>query len=161
MESIALIPVCNGCVTGCRCITPNALRSIGKWSLESIFPLPSIVWPRGLTTRPRMASPTGTSTTRSVRFARSPSFTFRLSPNRTSPTLSSSRFRAMPNTPFGSSTNSELMTFSSPLTRATPSPISMTSPTSETSTETSNFSICCLSKSVIFSVLISIFYPYS
>ena len=161
MESIALIPVCKGCFTGWRCITPNALRSIGKCVSDSTGPLPSIGCPNGFTTRPSIASPTGTSMTRSVRLAKSPSFTLRLSPNNTRPTLSSSKLSAIPNTPLGNSTNSELMTFSSPLTRATPSPIAITSPTSLTSTDKSNFSICCRSNLVIASVLISIMFPYT
>ena len=141
-------------------MTPNAFLSIGRNSFASIGPFPSMGCPKGFTTRPSILLPTGTSTTRSVRFAKSPSFTLRLSPKSTRPTLSSSRLSAMPNTPLGNSTNSELMTFSSPLTRAIPSPISMTSPTSDTSTDTSNFSICCRSNSVIFSVLISIMFPW-
>ena len=132
---------------------------MGKKSLESIGPFPSKGCPKGFTTRPNILLPTGTSTTRSVRFARSPSFTLLFSPKSTRPTLSTSRFRAMPNTPFGSSTNSELMTFSNPLTRATPSPISITSPTSDTSIETSNCSICCRNNSDILSVFISMLFP--
>ena len=111
--------------------------------------------PSGLTTRPSVAFPTGTSTTRPVRFARSPSLTRRDSPNNTKPTLSASRFNAIPKTPFGNSTSSELITFSNPLTRATPSPTSKTSPTSDTSTERSNLAICSLNRAVILSVLIS------
>ena len=146
--STALIPVCKGSVTGCRAITPNAFRSMGsKWGV-SMGPFPSMGCPKGFTTRPSIAVPTGTSTTRPVRFARSPSFTSRVSPKSTRPTLSSSRFNAIPNTPFGSSTNSELITFSRPETRATPSPTSITSPTSATSMEPSNFSICSRSSFV-------------
>ena len=121
---------------------------MGKECSVFIGPLPSIGCPRGFTTLPSIASPTGTSTTRPVLFARSPSFTSRDSPNNTRPTLSSSRFSAMPNTPFGSSTSSELITFSRPETRATPSPTSSTSPTSEISTEPSCFSICSRSNCV-------------
>ena len=142
MLSIAFIPVCSGSFTGWRAITPNAFRSMGREWDVSIGPFPSIGCPRGLTTRPNIASPTGVSTTRPVLFARSPSFTSRVSPNNTRPTLSSSRFNAIPKTPFGSSTSSELITFSRPDARATPSPTSITSPTSATSTEPSNFSIC-------------------
>ena len=111
--------------------------------------------PNGLTTLPSIASPTGTSTTRPVLLAKSPSLTRLVSPNKTNPTLSSSKFSAMPNTPFGNSTSSELITFSKPLTRATPSPTSITSPTSDTSTDKSNFAICSLSRFAILSVLIS------
>ena len=119
-------------------------------------PFPSIAWPNGSTTRPTMASPTGTSTTRPVRFAKSPSLTKLLSPNNTSPTLSSSKFNAIPNVSFGSSTNSELITFSKPETLATPSPTEIISPTSLTSTEPSNFAICSFNNAVMLSVLISI-----
>ena len=129
-------------------MTPNAFRSIGSECGVSIGPLPSMGCPKGLTTRPSIADPTGTSTTRPVRFAKSPSFTNRVSPKSTRPTLSSSRFNAIPNTLFGNSTNSELITFSRPETRATPSPTSITSPTSATSTEPSNFSICSRSRRV-------------
>ena len=70
------------------------MLSIGSDSLVSIGPLPSIGWPSGLTTRPSIASPTGTSTTLPVRFAKSPSLTNLESPKRTKPTLSSSKFKA-------------------------------------------------------------------
>ena len=156
---MAFIPVWSGCFTGCLAITPNAFLSMGSDSFVSMGPFPSMGWPRGFTTLPSIPSPTGTSTTLSVLLARSPSFTLRLSPKRTKPTLSFSKFNAMPNTPFGNSTNSELMTFSNPLTRATPSPISMTSPTSDTSTETLNASICLRNNSLIFSVFISMILP--
>ena len=134
--SIALSPVCRGSFTGCRAITPRAFRSTGKDSLALIGPFPSMGCPKGFTTLPSISGPTGTSTTLPVRFAKSPSFTRRLSPNNTNPTLSSSKFNAIPKTPLGSSTSSALMTFSKPLTRATPSPTISTSPTSETSNST-------------------------
>ena len=149
IESIALRPVCSGSLTGWRRSTPSAFRSTGSdWSVL-ISPLPSTGCPSGFTMRPSIASPTGISTIRSVRLARSPSFTRELSPKRTKPTLSSSRFNAIPKTPFGSSTSSVLITFSKPVTRATPSPTWITSPTSATSTDTPNFSICSRNSCVI------------
>ena len=44
----------------CRSTTPGAMRSIGLNSVVSIGPLPSMGWPSAFTTRPTMASPTGT-----------------------------------------------------------------------------------------------------
>ena len=52
-----------------------SILSIGKKSFVSIAPFPSIGCPKGFTTRPSIGTPTGTSTTLPVRFARSPSFT--------------------------------------------------------------------------------------
>jgi hypothetical protein len=47
---------------------PGALLSIGRNSFVSIGPAPSIGCPSAFTTRPTMASPTGTDTTLPVRF---------------------------------------------------------------------------------------------
>src|SRR3954469_16689074 len=44
MESIALRPVCTGCATDWRAITPGATFSITSVSLALIAPLPSIGW---------------------------------------------------------------------------------------------------------------------
>ena len=80
--------------------------------LVSMGPLPSSGSPRGLTTRPTRASPTGTCMTWPVRLTGSPSLMSVSSPRSTAPTLSSSRFSAMPVTPWGSSSISPAMAFS-------------------------------------------------
>ncbi len=73
IESMALRPVCSGSFTGCRSTTPGASRSMAlNWS-ASIGPLPSIGLPSEFTTRPIIASPTGTDMMRPVRFTSSPS----------------------------------------------------------------------------------------
>ena len=69
---------------------------MGRYSLASMGPLPSMGWPRAFTTRPIMASPTGTLTTRPVRLTTLPSLMPSASPSRTMETLFSSRFWAMP-----------------------------------------------------------------
>ena len=61
MASTDLRPVCTGWDTDLRQITPGATFSIGSDSLALIGPLPSIGWPRELTTRPISSGPTGTS----------------------------------------------------------------------------------------------------
>ena len=60
MASIALIPVCIGCLTGCRWTIPGAADSTGREYSVTIGPLPSSGLPSGSTTRPIMAGPTGT-----------------------------------------------------------------------------------------------------
>ena len=74
IESIALIPVCNGSLTDCLSIILGAGTSIGLVSLVIIGPLPSISSPNELTTLPSIPSPTGTSTILLVLFTISPSF---------------------------------------------------------------------------------------
>jgi len=73
IASIALIPVCSAVSTFCRSTTPGAMRSIGRNFSVWIGPLPSIGWPRALTTRPTSAGPTGTSAIRPVERTSSPS----------------------------------------------------------------------------------------
>lgn len=53
IESIAVMPVCSGSVTGWRSTTEAALSSRARRPEVSISPRPSMAWPRGLTTRPR------------------------------------------------------------------------------------------------------------
>ena len=89
--------------------------------------------PRALTTRPTIASPTGTDITRPVRLTSSPSAIALVFPISTAPTESSSRFKAMPVTPWGSSSSSPAMHFSRPWMRAMPSPTDKTLPVSEAS----------------------------
>ena len=73
MASMALMPVAIGSRTGWRSMTPGARRSTGKSVSVSIGPLSSMGWPSALTTRPIMASPTGTDIILPVRFTSSPS----------------------------------------------------------------------------------------
>ena len=105
-------------------------------------PLPSIGCPRALTTRPVIASPTGTSTTLPVVLTISPSRIFLWLPRRTAPTLSSSRFSTIPYTSPGNSKSSPCIAFSSPWIRAIPSATWMTVPTSATSSLEEYRSIC-------------------
>ena len=114
MESMALRPVCSGWFTGWRSITPGAMRSMGLLSWVSIGPLPSIGCPKELTTRPIIASPTGTSMMRPVRRTSSPSLMSVSAPSNTEPTLSSSRLRAMPYMSRGKSNSSPAMHLSRP-----------------------------------------------
>src|SRR6266542_2424058 len=151
IESIALIPVCSGSLTGWRSITPGALNSSGRRSLASIGPWPSSGFPSESTTRPSSASPTGTLATRPVRRTGSPSDTFCHSPKSAEPTSSSSRLNARPMTPCSSSSISIATAFSRPYMRAMPSPTRRTVPTSARSVSTSNSSIRCLRIEVISS----------
>ena len=45
MPSMALMPVCSGCLTRWRSMTPGAMRSIGFVLSVAIGPLPSMGWP--------------------------------------------------------------------------------------------------------------------
>ena len=151
IESIALTPVWSGSFTGWRSITPGALNSSGRRSLDSTGPPPSTGLPSGSTTRPSRLSPTGTSTTEPVRLTGSPSLTSCHSPKSATPTLSSSRLKAIPTTPCSNSSRSSETQFSSPCTRAMPSPTWSTEPTSERSVWTSYCSIRDLRIEVISS----------
>ncbi len=75
MESMAFWPVCNGCDTDWRAITPGATFSITSVSLALIGPLPSIGLPSASTTRPRSSGPTGTERILPVVLTASPSET--------------------------------------------------------------------------------------
>src|SRR5215831_18769542 len=86
IESIAFSPVCIGSLTPWRATTPGALNSTGRVWVESIGPLPSSGLPSGSTIRPSIPSPTGMSSSWSVRLTVSPSTTFSQSPNSTVPT---------------------------------------------------------------------------
>ena len=59
MESIDKIPVSSGTLTDLRSTIPGASCSIGRYSVASISPFPSIGAPSGSTIRPMYASPTG------------------------------------------------------------------------------------------------------
>ena len=73
IASIDLSPVCTGCVTDLRAITPGATFSIGSVIFALTGPLPSIGRPSEFTTRPMSSVPTGTSRIRPVAFTVSPS----------------------------------------------------------------------------------------
>ena len=109
MLSMALMPVCSGTETFLRWMMPGAFRSMGRISLVSMGPLPSMGWPKAFTTRPIMASPTGTETTWPVRSTVSPSRMPSSVPSITMATEFSSRFRAMPYSPLGNFTSSLAM----------------------------------------------------
>src|SRR2546423_44176 len=96
MESIDFRPVCTGCDTDWRAITPGATFSMTSVSLALIGPLPSIGWPSAFTTRPISSGPTGTSRMRPVHLTVSPSEMCSYSPRITEPTESRSRFSARP-----------------------------------------------------------------
>src|ERR687887_2628410 len=151
IASIALIPVWSGSFTGWRSTTPGALNSSGRVSSVSIGPRPSSGLPRGSTTRPRSASPTGTLATRPERRTGSPSRMCSHSPKSAAPTSSSSRLKARPTTPCSSSSISRATQFSSPYARAMPSPTCRTVPTSARSVSTSYSSIRCFRIEVISS----------
>ena len=114
IESIALMPVWSGSLTGWRLTTPGALNSSRRLSEDWSGPWPSSGMPSGLTMRPTSSSPTGTLMTLPVRFTVWPSETFSHSPKSATPTLSSSRLSAMPVTPCSSSSISIAMQLSRP-----------------------------------------------
>ena len=73
MASIDLMPVCIGSSTGCRAAMPGAIDSSGQVLAVRIGPWSSIGSPSGLTTRPIIASPTGTRSSSPVAVTVSPS----------------------------------------------------------------------------------------
>src|SRR3954468_11221304 len=155
MESIALMPVSIGSITGWRCTMPGALNSAGRWPSTSTSPLPSSGLPSGSTMRPRSPLPTGISSSLPERLTVSPSSILSQSPKSTTPTLSASRFSARPVTSCGSSTISSDWQLSRPCTRAMPSAIDRTVPTSDrTAPPSSSPSILDLRMLVISSGLI-------
>ena len=66
IESMALMPVCSGSLTGWRVTMPGAWTSSRRVSSEETAPLPSSGSPSGFTTRPSRPSPTGTDRMRPV-----------------------------------------------------------------------------------------------
>ena len=114
MASMARMPVWRGTVTGSRERTPLASCSMGRVSVASMGPRPSMGRPSTSTTRPTRASPTGTSAARPVRRTTVPSFTPASLPRSTTPTLSRDRFITMPVTPVSSSTSSPYTALSRP-----------------------------------------------
>ena len=138
IASIDLMPVCSGSCTGLRPMMPGAWISTRRWMAPTISPLPSIGWPSALTTRPSIASPTGTDRMRPVAFTVWPSSISKPSPSTTAPIEVSSRFRARPIVPSSNSSSSFTPQSGKPLTRAMPSPTSVTRPTVRASSEDSN-----------------------
>src|SRR4051812_14310726 len=149
MASIALSPVCTGCETDWRAITPGATFSITSVSLALIGPLPSIGWPSEFTTRPRSSGPIGTDRILPVVLTVSPSVMCWYSPRITEPTESRSRFSARPKVFFGNSSISPCITSESPWTRQMPSVTETTVPCVRICTPASRFWIRPLMSSEI------------
>ena len=135
IASIDLMPVCNGSCTGLRPMIPGACTSTRRMIAPTISPLPSIGTPSALTTRPSMASPTGTDKMRPVALTVCCSSMPSALPRTTTPMESSSKLRAKPTLPSSNSSNSFTAQSGKPLTRAMPSPISATRPTVRASTD--------------------------
>ncbi len=114
IASIDFNPVCTGCETFCRSITPGATFSITSRILALTGPLPSIGSPSELTTRPISSGPTGTSRMRPVHLTVSPSLIFSYAPRITAPTESRSRFSARPNVLPGNSSISPCIALDRP-----------------------------------------------
>ena len=130
MASTALMPVCSGSVTGCRCTTVGAWSSRMRRPSATISPLSSTGLPSGSTTRPRKPSPTGADRTSPVRRTSWPCSMWAASPRMTQPISRSSRLSASPNRPPSNCSSSLVIVACRPSTRAMPSPVSMTRPTS-------------------------------
>src|SRR5688500_18921266 len=128
IESIAFRPVCTGCDTDCRAITPGATFSITSVILALIGPLPSIGWPREFTTRPSSSGPIGTDRILPVVLTVSPSVMCWYSPRITEPTESRSRLSARPKVFFGNSSISPCITSDRPWMRQMPSVTDTTVP---------------------------------
>src|SRR6266699_5580813 len=130
IASMALMPVSRGSFTDWRWTTEGACSSRARLPSASMSPLPSTGRPSGSTTRPRKPSPTGTDSTRPVRWTSSPSSMPADSPKMMQPISRRSRLRAVPRSPPGNSSSSLAMADGSPSTWAMPSPASVTRPTS-------------------------------
>src|SRR5919106_1440389 len=128
IASIALSPVCTGCDTDWRAITPGATFSITSVSLALTAPLPSIGWPREFTTRPKSSGPIGTDRILPVVLTVSPSVMCVYSPRITAPTESRSRLSAKPKVLFGNSSISPCITSDRPWMRQMPSVTETTVP---------------------------------
>ena len=128
IASIAFRPVCTGCDTDWRAITPGATFSMTSVILALIGPLPSIGWPSEFTTRPSSSGPTGTERIWPVHLTVSPSVMCSYSPRITAPTESRSRFSARPKVFFGNSSISPCITSDRPWMRQMPSVTDTTVP---------------------------------
>ena len=149
IASIALRPVCTGCDTDCRSITPGAIFSMTSRIFALTGPLPSIGRPSESTTRPMSSGPTGTSRMRPVHLTVSPSLICSYSPRITAPTESRSRFSARPNVLFGNSSISPCIADDRPWMRQMPSEIDTTVPCVRTSAPVSRCWIFALISSLI------------
>src|SRR5919202_359031 len=125
---MAFKPVCTGCDTDWRAITPGATFSMTSVILALIGPLPSIGWPSEFTTRPRSSGPIGTERILPVVFTVSPSVMWVYSPRITAPTESRSRLSARPKVLRGNSSVSPCMTSERPWMRQMPSVTDTTVP---------------------------------
>src|SRR5437016_4580564 len=153
IASIALMPVWSGSCTGLRETMPGAWISSRRFSLVATGPLPSIGRPRGFTTRPMSALPTGTERMPPVSRTAWPSSTVSALPSTTAPIDSSSRFSARPRAPRSNSSSSLTAVSGRPATRATPSPTSSTRPTWALTVVGLNDATCRRSASAISSAL--------
>ena len=121
IESIALIPVLRGVLTGSRSTTPGAIFSRGIFLPFFIFGLPSKGFPRGSITLPNNSSDTSIANISPVVFRVSPSFMSDASPRSIIEALSSSRFKIVPILPFLKTTFSPITPRDNPDTTITPS----------------------------------------
>jgi hypothetical protein len=149
IASIDFNPVCTGCDTDCRAMTPGATFSMTSVILALIGPLPSIGSPSELTTRPISSGPTGTARMRPVHLTVSPSVMCSYSPSTTAPTESRSRFNASPNVFRGNSSISPCIASDSPWIRQMPSVTETTVPCVRTSAPVSRFWIFARMSSLI------------
>ncbi len=149
IASIDFRPVCTGCATDWRAITPGATFSMMSVIFALTGPLPSIGWPSALTTRPISSRPTGTSRMRPVALTVSPSVMCSYSPSTTAPTESRSRFSARPNVLPGNSIISPCITSDRPWMRQMPSVTDTTVPWLRVSADTCRFWILLLRSSLI------------
>ena len=101
----------------------------------TMSPLPSIGVPSAFTTRPSIASPTGTERMRPVALTVCPSSIASESPKTTEPINTSSRLSARPTVPSSNSSNSFTLQSGKPEMRAIPSPTSATRPTVRASSD--------------------------
>src|SRR5579883_2055956 len=129
IASMALMPVCSGSLTGWRPMMLGACTSMRRVVSAATGPLPSSGSPRGLTTRPSRASPTGTDRMRPVALTICSSSRVSTAPRTTAPMESSSRLSASPSVPSSNSSSSLTAAPGSPDTRAMPSPTSTMRPT--------------------------------
>src|SRR5215475_5620845 len=149
IASIALRPVCTGCETDWRQITPGAIFSMTSLAFALIGPLPSIGAPSEFTTRPISSGPTGTERILPVHLTVSPSEMCSYSPMTTAPTESRSRLSARPNVLPGNSSISPCMALERPWMRQMPSVTDTIVPWVRTSAASSRLLILLLMRSEI------------
>src|SRR6478735_601639 len=160
IASIDFKPVCTGCDTFLRQITPGAIFSMTSDSFALIGPLPSIGRPSESTTRPISSRPTGTSRMRPVHLTVSPSVMCSYAPSTTEPTESRSRFSARPKVLPGNSSISPCITSARPWMRQMPSVTEITVPSVPFSAATLRLSIFDLISSLISEGLICMAVPW-